>query len=82
MIGFGAMSLTSAFVLEGRAQAKFALFNGIVMMAFFLFMFVMLTNSGYNMPGIVWLVPPFIFLGGLTFSGYLHMNAEATSQEA
>lgn len=82
MIGFGAMSLTSAFALEGRAQAKFALINGIVMMVFFLFMFVMLTNSGYNMPGIAFLIPPFIFLGGLSYSGFLHMNAEATPQEA
>ena len=80
MIGFGAMSLTSAFVLEGTAQGKFAVFNGGVMMAFFLLMFVMLNSTGYNMPGVAWLIPPFIFLGGLTFSGYLHMNDDTATE--
>ncbi|GIR07853.1 MAG: hypothetical protein CM15mP18_1820 [Methanobacteriota archaeon] len=49
MIGFGAMSLTSAFGEERLRQ--FAVFNGGVMMAFFL-MFVMLNSTGYNMPAL------------------------------
>ncbi len=80
MIGFGAMSLTSAFVLEGTAQGKFAVFNGGVMMAFFLLMFVMLNSTGYNMPGVAFLIPPFIFLGALSYSGYLHMSDEPFSE--
>ena len=74
MIGFGAMSLTSAFVLKGTAQGMFAMFNGGVMIAFFLLMFVMLNSTGYDMPGVAFLVPPFILLGGLSYSGYLHMT--------
>ena len=74
MIGFGAMSLTSAFVLKGTAQGMFAMFNGGVMFAFFLLMFVMLNSTGYDMPGVAFLVPPFILLGGLSYSGYLHMT--------
>ena len=74
MIGFGAMSLTSAFVLKGTAQGTFAMFNGGVMIAFFLLMFVMLNSTGYDMPGVAFLVPPFILLGGLSYSGYLHMT--------
>ena len=65
--------------LEGKTQAKFAMVNGGVMIAFFLVMFVMLPTSGYSMPGVVWLIPPFIFLGGLIASGYLHSMEEETA---
>ena len=83
MCAFGAMGLVCAFTLEGKTQAKFAMVNGGVMIAFFLVMFVMLPTSGYSMPGIAWLIPPFIFLGGLIASGYLHsMEEEAASTES
>ena len=52
MCAFGAMGLVCAFTLEGKTQAKFAMVNGGVMIAFFLVMFVMLPTSGYSMPGI------------------------------
>ena len=74
MTGFGAMSMAAAFVLKGTAQGTFAVFNGGIMIAFFLFMFVMLNSTGYNMPGAPFLVPPFILLGGLAYSGFLHMT--------
>jgi len=35
MAGFGAMAIACAFVLSGTSQAKFAMVNGGVMMAFF-----------------------------------------------
>jgi peptidoglycan/LPS O-acetylase OafA/YrhL len=82
MVGFGAMSLTAAFVLKGTAQGTFAVFNGGVMIAFFLLMFVMLNSTGYNMPGVAFLIPPFILLGGLSYSGFLHMTGDETSTEA
>ena len=74
--GFGAMGLVCAFVLDGTTQAKFAMVNAGVIMAFFVAMFVVLPGAGYEMPGVVWLVPPFIFLGGLLAAGYMHMNGE------
>ena len=74
--GFGAMALTSAFVLSGTSQAKFAMANGGVMMAFFLAMFVVLGDTGYELPGVAFLIPPFLFLGGLTTAGYLHKDGE------
>ena len=76
MAGFGAMALTSAFVLSGTSQAKFAMANGGVMMAFFLAMFVVLGDTGYELPGVAWLIPPFLLLGGLTTAGYLHKDGE------
>ena len=76
MCGFGAMGLTCAFALEGTAQAKFALANGAVISAFFITMFFVLPTTGYEMPGIAFLIPPFLFMGGLMASGYLHMNDE------
>ena len=76
MAGFGAMALTSAFVLSGTSQAKFAMVNGGVMMAFFLAMFVVLGDTGYELPGVAWLIPPFLLLGGLTTAGYLHKDEE------
>jgi len=76
MAGFGAMGLACAFVLSGSSQAKFAMANGSIMMAFFLVMFVVLGDTGYEMPGVVWLIPPFLFLGGLTTAGYLHKDDE------
>lgn len=76
MAGFGAMALTSAFVLSGTSQAKFAMANGGVMMAFFLAMFAVLGDTGYELPGVAWLIPPFLFLGGLTTAGYLHKDGE------
>ena len=82
MCAFGVMGLVCAIALEGKTQAKFAMVNGGVMIAFFLVMFVMLPTSGYSMPGIGWLIPPFIFLGGLIASGYLHsMGEEAAPVE-
>ena len=74
--GFGAMGLVCAFVLDGTTQAKFAMVNAVVIMAFFVAMFVVLPGTGYKMPGAAWLVPPFIFLGGLLAAGYMHMNGE------
>ena len=76
MAGFGAMALTSAFVWSGTSQAKFAMVNGGVMMAFFLAMFVVLGDTGYELPGVTWLIPPFLLLGGLTTAGYLHKDDE------
>ena len=81
MCGFGAMGLTCAFTLEGAAQAKFALANGVVISAFFITMFFVLPTTGYEMPGIAWLAPPFLFMGGLMASGYLHMNDEERTAE-
>ena len=79
--GFGAMGLVCAFVLDGTTQAKFAMVNAVVIMAFFVAMFVVLPGTGYEMPGAAWLVPPFIFLGGLLAAGYMHMNGEDAAQE-
>ena len=76
MAGFGAMALTSAFVLSGTSQAKFAMVNGGVMMAFFLAMFVVLGDTGYELPGVAFLIPPFLLMGGLTTAGYLHKDGE------
>ena len=81
MAGFGAMALTSAFVLSGTSQAKFAMVNGGVMMAFFLAMFVVLGDTGYELPGFAWLIPPFLLLGGLTTAGYLHKDGEESNSE-
>ena len=52
MAGFGAMALTSAFVLSGTSQAKFAMANGGVMMAFFLAMFVVLGDGHRALRGL------------------------------
>ena len=81
MCGFGAMGLVCAFVLDGTTQAKFAMVNAGVIMAFFMAMFVVLPGTGYEMPGVAFLIPPFLFLGGLLAAGYLHMNGADTTQE-
>jgi hypothetical protein len=44
-------------------------------------MFLFLPSTGYEMPGAAFLVPPFIFMGGLMASGYLHMNEEEQTAE-
>ena len=82
LCGFGAMGLVCAFVLDGTTQAKFAVFNAGAIMVFFLAMFVVLPTTGYEMPGVGWLVPPFLLLGGLLAAGYLHMNGVDSAQEA
>ena len=80
MCGFGAMGLACAFALDGAAQAKFAMVNGSIMIAFFLAMFVLLPGTGYEMPGAAFLAPPFVLLGGLIYAGYLHsQDAEAAT---
>jgi hypothetical protein len=35
---------------------------------------IIFPTTGYEMPGIAWLVPPFLFMGGLMASGYLHLE--------
>ena len=83
MVGFGAMGLVCAFLLEGKVQARFAMANGGVMIAFFVLLFVMLGETGYNFPSAAFLAPPFVLFGGLIASGYLHMNDdEAPAAEA
>ena len=82
MSGFGAMALTCAFALDGKAQAKFALANGAVISFFFVAMFFVLPTTGYEMPGAGFLAPPFVFMGGLMASGYLHMNDDEAAQES
>ena len=47
MAGFGAMGLTCAFALEGKAQAKFALANGAVISLFFVAMFIDLSERAW-----------------------------------
>ena len=80
MCGFGAMGLACAFALDGAAQAKFAMVNGSIMIAFFLAMFLVLPGTGYEMPGVAFLIPPFVLLGGLIYAGYLHSrDAEAAT---
>ena len=81
MAGFGAMGITCAFALDGKAQAKFAIANGAVISLFFVTMFFFLPSTGYEMPGAGFLIPPFIFLGGLMASVYLHMNEEVQTAE-
>jgi len=81
MAGFGAMSLTCAFALDGKAQAKFALANGAVISLFFVVMFLLLPSTGYEMPAGAFLLPPFILMGGLMTSGYLHINEEGQPAE-
>ena len=76
MCGFGVMGLTCAFVLEGKAQARFAIANGAVISLFFVTMFFVLPTTGYEMPSAAFLAPPFLFMGGLMASGYLHLNDE------
>ena len=78
--GFGAMGLVCAFVLDGTTHAKFAMGNAVVIMAFLLAMVAVLPTTGYEMPGVAWLVPPFLFLGGLLASGYLHSNDEQSAE--
>ena len=81
--GFGLMSFVSAFVLSGTMQAKFAMANGGVMLLIFIMIFVVLPTTGYNLPGVAWLITPFILMGALITSGYLHMNEEdSVSAEA
>jgi len=74
MIGFGAMGLVCAFVLEGTVQAKFAMVNGGVMIGFFILLFIMLGGTDYALPSVPFLAPPFVLFGGLITAGYLHMN--------
>ena len=57
--------------------------NGGVMLLIFIMIFVVLPTTGYNLPGVAWLIPPFILMGALITSGYLHMNEEdSVSAEA
>lgn len=76
MVAFGAMALVCAFVLEETSQAKFAVANASVMITFFLGLFALLGYAEYQVPGIEWLIPPFVFLGGLLASGIIHMNTD------
>ena len=80
MCGFGTMGLVCAFVLDGTAQAKFAMVNAGVIMAFFVAMFAILPGTGYEMPGVAFLIPPFLLLGGLLASGYMHSSDEQITE--
>jgi len=82
MIGFGAMGLVCAFVLEGTVQAKFAMVNGGVMIGFFILLFVLLGGTGYAFPSAGFLAPPFVLFGGLITAGYLHMNDDDVAPAA
>ena len=63
MVGFGAMGLVCAFLLEGKVQARFAMANGGVMIAFFVLLFVMLGERATTSPAPR-LAPPFVLFGG------------------
>ncbi|RJU91585.1 MAG: hypothetical protein DWC07_00390 [Candidatus Poseidoniales archaeon] len=81
-LAFSAMAFVSAFLLDGSTQAKFAMANAGVMVAFFVAMFIVLPAQGYELPGVTWLIPPLVLMGGLGTSGFLHKDGEAPAAEA
>ena len=70
----GLLCITAALVLDDKNRAVMAFYSGCVMLAFFLGFFAFMRTTDYNSPSIEYIIPPFLILGILIYSGYRHMQ--------
>ena len=70
----GLLCITAALVLDDKNRAVMALYSGCVMLAFFIGFFLFMRTTDYTSPSIEFIIPPFVILGILIFSGYKHMQ--------
>lgn len=70
----GLLCITAALVLDDKNRAVMAFYSGSVMSAFFIGFFLFMRTTDYTSPSIEFIIPPFVILGILIFSGYKHMQ--------
>ena len=70
----GLLCITAALVLDDKNRAVMAFYSGSVMSAFFIGFFLFMRTTDYTSPSIEFIIPPFVVLGILIFSGYKHMQ--------
>jgi len=70
----GLLCITAALVLDDKNRAVMAFYSGCVMLAFFIGFFLFMRTTDYTSPSIEFIIPPFVILGILIFSGYKHMQ--------
>ena len=70
----GLLCITAALVLDDKNRAVMAFYSGCVMLAFFIGFFLFMRTTDYTSPSIEFIIPPFVVLGILIFSGYKHMQ--------
>ena len=70
----GLLCITAALVLDDKNRAVMAFYSGCVMLAFFLGFFAFMRTTDYTSPSIEFIIPPFVILGILIYSGYKHMQ--------
>ena len=70
----GLLCITAALVLDDKNRAVMAFYSGSVMSAFFIGFFLFMRTTDYTSPSIEFIVPPFILLGIVIYSGYKHMQ--------
>ena len=70
----GLLCITAALVLDDKNRAVMAFYSGCVMLAFFLGFFAFMRTTDYNSPSIEYIIPPFLILGILIYSGHKHMQ--------
>ena len=74
IIPLGLLCITAALVLDDKNRAVMAFYSGCVMLAFFIGFFLFMRTTDYTSPSIEFIIPPFVVLGILIFSGYKHMQ--------
>ena len=70
----GLLCITAALVLDDKNRAVMAFYSGCVMLAFFIGFFLFMRTPDYTSPSIEFIIPPFVILGILIYSGYKHMQ--------
>ena len=70
----GLLCITAALVLDDKNRAVMAFYSGCVMLAFFIGFFLFMRTTDYTSPSIEFIIPPFVILGILIYSGYKHMQ--------
>ena len=70
----GLLCITAALVLDDKNRAVMAFYSGSLMLVFFIVFFIFLNSTDYSSPTAEFIVPPFILLGIVIYSGHKHMQ--------
>jgi len=79
-IPYGILAIASGLVLNSDGRAKMAMVAGLSFIATFITLLLVSNSNGYEVP-MAQFIPLFVVLLGLTASGYLHMNGDASGGE-
>ncbi|MDC0243427.1 hypothetical protein OAK07_01935 [Marine Group III euryarchaeote] len=74
IVPIGLLCITAALVLDDKNRAVMAFYSGSLMLVFFIVFFIFLNSTDYSSPTAEFIVPPFILLGIVIYSGYKHMQ--------